>query len=153
MKGKYCLESVVPFTGINQSHTNRSSTKQTFSFSKSPRFDSNKTPCPVSTYDGKPMLRKHSGTAMGFGKKYDFTKTLAVSPQSDRYKIHSLFEKNKTRGKGYSLSKSREVNVQIARKSCSIRMSISKGSKTQASGDMKLKENWKQLRLRLRNTA
>jgi len=38
MRDKYCLESVLPFQSINQSQTNRSRTKQTFSFSKSPRF-------------------------------------------------------------------------------------------------------------------
>lgn len=153
MKDKYCLDSVVPFSGINQSHTNRSSTKQTFSFSKSPRFDSNKAPCPVSTYDGKPMLRKHSGTAMGYGKKSDFTKTLAVSPQSNRYKINSLFEKNKTRGKGYSLGKSREVSVLVGRKFCLTPMSTSKNFKTQVLDNTKWKGNWQQLRHRPQDTA
>ena len=39
MKDKYCLDSIVPFQTINQSPTNRSATKQTFSFAKSSRFD------------------------------------------------------------------------------------------------------------------
>lgn len=40
MKEKYCLDSIVAFQTLNQSPTNRSATKQTFSFSKSPRFES-----------------------------------------------------------------------------------------------------------------
>jgi hypothetical protein len=40
MKQKYCLESVLPFRAINQAQTNTSKAKQTFSFSKSPRFPS-----------------------------------------------------------------------------------------------------------------
>lgn len=39
MKEKYCLDSIVTFQTLNQSPTNRSATKQTFSFSKSPRFE------------------------------------------------------------------------------------------------------------------
>ncbi len=39
MKDKFCLDSIVPFQIINQSPTNRSTSKQTFSFSKSSRFD------------------------------------------------------------------------------------------------------------------
>jgi len=38
MKEKYCLESVAAFQTINQSPNNKSATKATFSFSKSPRF-------------------------------------------------------------------------------------------------------------------
>ncbi len=38
MKTKYCLKSTVSFNDINKSHTNRSKSKQTFSFCKSPRF-------------------------------------------------------------------------------------------------------------------
>ena len=111
MKGKYCLDSVVPFSGINHSQTNRSSTKQTFSFSKSPRFDSSRGTCPVNTYDGRPILRENSGTAMGYGSKSDFTKTLTVSPRSTQYEIRSLFDKNKVHRKGFSLRKSRDVGI------------------------------------------
>ena len=38
MKTKYCLQSTVSFEGINKSHVNRSKSKKTFSFCKSPRF-------------------------------------------------------------------------------------------------------------------
>lgn len=34
MKGKYCLNSVASFKDINNSQTNKSRTKQSFSFSK-----------------------------------------------------------------------------------------------------------------------
>ena len=137
MKGKYCLESVVPFSGINQSHTNRSATKQTFSFSRSPRFDSSRGTCPVNTYDGRPIQRKNSGTAMGFGKKSDFTKTLTVSPRSTQYEIKSLFDNNKNTRKGYSLRKSREVCANQLRTSSSTHTSTSKNSRTQALGGIK----------------
>lgn len=145
MKGKYCLESVVPFSGINQSHTNRSSTKQTFSFSKSPRFDSSRGACPVNTYDGKPVQRKNSGAAMGFGNKSDFTKTLTVSPRSTKYEIKSLFDNNKNNRKGYSLRKSREVDAILLRTSCSILTSVKTSSRTPASDGTRLKGNWLQL--------
>ena len=39
MKEKYCIKSIAPFHTINQSPTNLSSSKQTFSFSKSSRFE------------------------------------------------------------------------------------------------------------------
>ena len=38
MKEKYCIKSVAPFHTINQSPTNISPAKQTFSFGKNPRF-------------------------------------------------------------------------------------------------------------------
>ena len=40
MKEKYCLDSIVAFHTINQSPKNHSTTKQTFSFSRSARFGS-----------------------------------------------------------------------------------------------------------------
>lgn len=39
MKTKYCLNSTLSFNDINKSHTNKSKSKQTYSFSKTPRFD------------------------------------------------------------------------------------------------------------------
>ena len=39
MKEKFCLESIAPFKTINEAPTNRSTTKQTFSFTKTPRFN------------------------------------------------------------------------------------------------------------------
>lgn len=39
MREKFCLESIVPFQTLNQSPTNRSISKQTFSFARSPRFE------------------------------------------------------------------------------------------------------------------
>lgn len=39
MKEKFCLTSVASFSQINSSLNNKSKTKQTFSFGKTPRFD------------------------------------------------------------------------------------------------------------------
>lgn len=39
MKSQFCITSTASFEKINKSLTNRSTTKQTFSFSKSNRFD------------------------------------------------------------------------------------------------------------------
>ena len=39
MKSRFCLSSVASFDKINRSITNKSATKQTFSFSKGSRFD------------------------------------------------------------------------------------------------------------------
>ena len=38
MKSRFCLSSVSSFDKINKSVTNRSATKQTFTFSKTNRF-------------------------------------------------------------------------------------------------------------------
>ena len=68
------FKSIIPFKTINESHINKSVTKQTFSFSKSPRFDELKSMykmikfrCPVNTYNGDKILRKNSGTNFGYG--------------------------------------------------------------------------------------
>lgn len=42
MKSKYCMSSVASFDKINKAVTNRSTNKQTFSFSKGDRFHSAK---------------------------------------------------------------------------------------------------------------
>ncbi len=39
MKSRYTLNSSLSFHEVNNSHTNKSKSKQTYAFSKSPRFD------------------------------------------------------------------------------------------------------------------
>lgn len=43
MKSKYCLSSTTSFDKINKAATNRSITKQTFSFARSSRFEAPKS--------------------------------------------------------------------------------------------------------------
>lgn len=42
MRGKFCISSTASFHQINKAPTNNSGTKQTFSFSKGNRFESQK---------------------------------------------------------------------------------------------------------------
>jgi hypothetical protein len=44
---------------------------------------------------------------MGYGKKSDFTKDLTSSPPASKYDIKTIFDKNKTSRKGFSLYLSR----------------------------------------------
>jgi hypothetical protein len=48
---------------------------------------------------------------MGYGTKYDFTKTLDHTPESGLYSFTSAFEVNKKERRGYTLANSREVNL------------------------------------------
>ena len=51
MKDKYCLKSIESFQTINQSPNNKSATKQTFSFGRSPRFDTIRPMCIIFNSD------------------------------------------------------------------------------------------------------
>jgi hypothetical protein len=53
---------------------------------------------------------------MGYGKKSDFTKDLTVSPGSSKYQLQTIFDKNRTSRKGFSMYESREVFTIIFRK-------------------------------------
>ena len=55
MKDKYCLQSIESFQSINQSPNNKSSTKQTFSFSRSSRFQTIKPTCLLFYSDAQPI--------------------------------------------------------------------------------------------------
>lgn len=59
---------------------------------------------------------KKSGAGIGYGKKSDFTKDLTASPGSSRYQLQTIFDKNRTSRKGFSMYESREVNVWLFRK-------------------------------------
>lgn len=111
MKDKYCLDSIVPFKTINEAQTNTSRTKQAFSFSRSNRFDSSATYCPVNSYNGQPISPRHQGAGIGYGTKADWTKILEFSPTSTRYNMRSLFDSNKINNKGHSLGGSRNVKA------------------------------------------
>ena len=57
---------------IIQSPVNRSKSKQTYSFSKSQRFDEIKLRgCKTFSYE-IPTMKNRRSTSMGYGKKYDF---------------------------------------------------------------------------------
>lgn len=46
---------------------------------------------------------KKKGTAIGFGNKSDFTKDLTCSPSASRYRLDTLFDKNRKSKKGFSM--------------------------------------------------
>jgi hypothetical protein len=46
---------------------------------------------------------------MGFGKKYDFTKSIENNPSAAKYNFTSIFELNKNKRKGCTIGNSREV--------------------------------------------
>ena len=60
-----------------------------------------------SIYNIVSSFRK-PGAAFGYGKKSDFTKDLTTSPPASKYHIQTIFDKNKTSRKGFSLYLSRE---------------------------------------------
>lgn len=50
---------------------------------------------------------KKKGAAIGYGIKSDFTKDLTSSPGSSRYKLDTVFDKNRKSKKGFSMYESR----------------------------------------------
>lgn len=78
--------------------------------------DSPKTPCSKDNckcscdkiYNLNSEQEKRA-TALGFGKKSDFTRDLAKAPPPTRYESASLFDENKIKQKGYSLAVGRDV--------------------------------------------
>lgn len=51
---------------------------------------------------------KRKGTAIGYGRKSDFTKDLTSSPGCSKYRLDSLFDKNSKSRKGFSMYESRD---------------------------------------------
>ena len=114
MKDKYCIKSIAPFHTINQSPTNLSASKQTFSFGKGTRFEPIKATCPSSTYNGTEIARKNSGAFIGYGTKTDWTKTTVKdNPEGGQYSIASIFDKNKLSKRGATIGTSREVRMYL----------------------------------------
>lgn len=50
---------------------------------------------------------------MGYGKKSDFTKDLTSSPGSSKYNLKTIFDHNRKSNKGFSISLSRDVFLQL----------------------------------------
>ena len=46
---------------------------------------------------------------IGYGKKSDFTKDLTCSPAATRYRLDTVFDKNRKSKKGFSIYESREM--------------------------------------------
>jgi hypothetical protein len=46
---------------------------------------------------------KKKGAAMGYGMKSDFTKDLTCSPSASRYRLDTVFDKNRKSKKGFSM--------------------------------------------------
>lgn len=76
-----------------------------------------------------PSTFRKSGTNMGYGKKSDFTKDLTSSPGSSKYFIKTIFDKNKTSQKGFSLYESRSVDPPLLRNYPTEAMSLSTPSR------------------------
>jgi hypothetical protein len=116
MRSQFCIGSTASFEKINKALTNRSATKQTFSFSKSNRFDDAKPAyidlhfrCPLNTYNGDFIKRKPSATGIGYGTRSDFTKCLSVSPASGKYNLKSFWDDGVSKKKGPQFALSRDV--------------------------------------------
>jgi hypothetical protein len=54
-----------------------------------------------------PSPMKKKGTAIGYGNKSDFTKDLTASPGATRYRLDTLFDKNRKSKKGFSMYENR----------------------------------------------
>jgi hypothetical protein len=63
-----------------------------------------------------PSTFRKSGTSLGKGKKSDFTKDLTCSPGSTKYLLKTIFDKNVSSKKGFSLYESRAVKIVLFRK-------------------------------------
>lgn len=50
---------------------------------------------------------------MGYGAKSDFTKDLTSSPGSSKYNLKTIFDDNRRSKKGFSISLSREVRLNL----------------------------------------
>lgn len=90
----------------------------------------------MSTYAGERILRKNSGAGIGYGKKSDFTKSLASSPESSHYNLKAVFDINKEKRKGCTIGTSREVPFPARRKCYLTRTLTKEDSKIQASHDI-----------------
>lgn len=53
---------------------------------------------------------------MGYGAKSDFTKDLTSSPGSSKYNLKTIFDDNRRSKKGFSISLSREVRLNLCQK-------------------------------------
>jgi hypothetical protein len=94
----------------------------------------------MSTYAGERILRKNSGAGIGYGKKSDFTKSLASSPDSSHYNLKAVFDINKEKRKGCTIGTSREVPIFQCRKRYSTPISTRENLKIQASQDITLRQ-------------
>jgi hypothetical protein len=50
---------------------------------------------------------KRKGMGIGYGMKSDFTKDLTSSPGATRYRLDTVFDKNRKSKKGFSIYESR----------------------------------------------
>lgn len=63
-----------------------------------------------------PSTFRKTGAGIGYGKKSDFTKDLTFSPGSSKYDIKTIFDRNKSSSKGFSLYVSRDVPISFTKK-------------------------------------
>lgn len=58
-----------------------------------------------------PSPMKKKGMGIGYGNKSDFTKDLTSSPAATRYRLDTVFDKNRKSKRGFSIYESREVRL------------------------------------------
>jgi hypothetical protein len=93
----------------------------------------------MNTYGGERIIMKNSGAGIGYGKKFDFTKSLVSSPESSHYNLKAVFDANKEKRRGITIGTSREVAFTLYRKSYLIPILTKENSKIQGSPDIILK--------------
>jgi len=90
MRSSFILKSVSSVEDISRSQLNTSRSKNLYSFSKDSRFKRPIVYCDTIYNIPSPMKKK--GTAIGYGKKSDFTKDLTCSPGATKYQLNTLFD-------------------------------------------------------------
>ena len=82
------LKCIADSKKIHDNPVNHSPTKQLYSFPHSKRFNSknSKSVCNAQCYDvNNKIYLGHQGTALGYGKKYDFTQNTKLGPGPNSY--------------------------------------------------------------------
>lgn len=96
--------SLVPHEDVQKHLANNSPSKVSFRFSKTKRFKDNNPECPIAFYSYASQLSNRK-TAIGYGKKSDFTSELPKTPAGSVYDPDSYHVFTKTRGLSFGLSR------------------------------------------------
>lgn len=65
--------------------------------------------CSCDSIYNIPTTFRKKGAGIGYGNKSDFTKDLTSSPSASKYMLKTIFDKNITSKKGFSMYESRDV--------------------------------------------
>lgn len=75
--------------------------------SKDPSFSNRLFNPSCDTIYNIPSPLKKKGSGIGYGNKSDFTKDLTCSPGATKYRLDTVFDKNRKSKKGFSMYESR----------------------------------------------